>query len=368
MGAPTEYYVDVSVASDGGSGTLASPWTRADANAIQYALDNITRDATNGDRINVRGVAHTSVSPYTLVTTTYGTPNNSAPLWIQGYDTAAGDGGRPTISGSGYLFSTTSNYVHVADLILDGIAININIYGSVIRNKIMNVNTGAAILASTNTPIINNEVYIEGSAIGISLIGSTQCLFNYVEIADSATGLAAIRLNGNGSVAGCNIIKSGNGSNDGILLDSHGTYAVGNSIYSNGGTGKGIHCNGVDYVMFIQRNLVEGFSGTGGIGILTVSNTNSASVLSNSVYNCTTAFSLSADDWLLLANMGNETLGASPFTSPSTNDFTPVDTGSVLSSELGIVKGNNVLNYRGAVQPASGGGGGSASPFGYGFG
>ena len=51
MAVPTKYYIDSSVASDAGDGTIGTPWTRADQNPVQHALDTLTRDATDGDEI-----------------------------------------------------------------------------------------------------------------------------------------------------------------------------------------------------------------------------------------------------------------------------------------------------------------------------
>ena len=59
---------------------------------VQGALDLTTRNATDGDRINVKaGTADTLNA--TLSYTTYGTPVSGAILIIQGYTSTAGDGG-----------------------------------------------------------------------------------------------------------------------------------------------------------------------------------------------------------------------------------------------------------------------------------
>ena len=56
----TNYYVDPGSGSDvTGTGTVGSPWA-----SVQHALDNITRDATNGDQINIKaGTADVLSSP-----------------------------------------------------------------------------------------------------------------------------------------------------------------------------------------------------------------------------------------------------------------------------------------------------------------
>ena len=84
----TNYYVDPGSGSDvTGTGTVGSPWA-----SVQHALDNITRDATNGDQINIKaGTADVLSSPLTLAT--YGTTSATAPLSFRGYTSAAEDGG-----------------------------------------------------------------------------------------------------------------------------------------------------------------------------------------------------------------------------------------------------------------------------------
>lgn len=88
--AITEYYIDPAIDANSGTGTIGDPF-----GDLQYALDTVTRDGTNGDRFNVKaGTAEVLTAALSLAT--YGTPTEAAPLVIQGYTSAAGGdaGGR----------------------------------------------------------------------------------------------------------------------------------------------------------------------------------------------------------------------------------------------------------------------------------
>jgi hypothetical protein len=94
-GTPTDYFVDPNAGDDGtGDGSVGNPWA-----TIQNALDTITRDSTNGDRINVQSTTD-DVLGSALSLATYGTPAFGAPLVFQGYTSSQGDGGVGGISGN----------------------------------------------------------------------------------------------------------------------------------------------------------------------------------------------------------------------------------------------------------------------------
>ena len=105
--ALTNYFVDPAAGSDDtGDGSIGTPWA-----SVQHALDSITRDATNGDQVNIKsGTA--DVLAATLDLTTYGTPTATAPLVLRGYTSAANDGGVGVLSGGGggFNLTPTANY------------------------------------------------------------------------------------------------------------------------------------------------------------------------------------------------------------------------------------------------------------------
>jgi hypothetical protein len=49
MAAPTDSFIDPSIAGNSGSGTIGDPW-----GDCQHALDTVTRDATDGDRMCIK--------------------------------------------------------------------------------------------------------------------------------------------------------------------------------------------------------------------------------------------------------------------------------------------------------------------------
>lgn len=362
MGAPTEYYIDPTVASDGGAGTSGSPWTRADGNVLQYALDNITRDTTNGDRINVKsGTPHTGATA-SLSFTSYGSSTYQTAVIIQGYTSTANDGGKGTILMNSLRDISSRSYLHFIDIIADTCRIKTATGSDVFDCEVRNVSSGDAIYIATTGHAAGNYVSISGSANGINnAAGGNEISCNVIEMADSSTGIG-IRCGSNSLTVRNNIVKMGTGAATGISILGYNQRVANNSIYSNGGTGGGIYLNtGAEINNRIYSNLVEGFSGTGGHGIeLSAGAYSSAyniSVYDNAVYNCDTAYYVK-DDFVVQGGSTNETLSESPFTDAANGDFTPVDTGNVLSPQrTSTVNGIRVNAAKGAVAPASSGGG-----------
>ena len=104
----TEVYVDSSIGADSGAGTIGDPYGR-----LSYAFTQ-SSSVTNGKRYNVKGTS--SGSPET----SFGTPPNgatSAPVYIQGYTTAAGDGGILYVDGGGsaIVSDTNKDGIHCID-------------------------------------------------------------------------------------------------------------------------------------------------------------------------------------------------------------------------------------------------------------
>src|SRR5690242_15767610 len=95
MASPSDYYVDPLNGNDStGTGTSGNPWQ-----TTQKALNTITRNTTNGDRINIRNTA-SDVLTGALSFATYGTPTTVAPLILEGYSSTAGDSGIGTLDGN----------------------------------------------------------------------------------------------------------------------------------------------------------------------------------------------------------------------------------------------------------------------------
>lgn len=352
--AITEVYVDPSIAANSGSGTIGDPY-----GDLQYALNSVTRDATNGDRFNVKAGTD-EVLTASLSFATYGTPSSGAPCVFQGYTSAQGDGGIGGISGAAtysIINTTTLDYIIFIDMHLH--------------------NSGAAVVARVDDfcQFINCEVDnstgngIQGD-IGLTVIGCYIHNIGTYGINNSATGSLiyanylengansfAIGINTSNAVYVIgNIIDIGSGGSEGIRLTGGSGSAINNSIWANGSTGAGIVCvNGIGQHV-VLNNVIEGFSGAAAEGILTQTSASMALYGHNKVYNCTTNFSISGVIFVDLGN--NDSLSASPFVNASGGDFTLTATAAALYSWPETFTQLALANYMnlGALQiaPASG--------------
>lgn len=134
MAAPTNYYVDPLNGNDStGDGTSGTPWK-----SVQKALNTITRNATNGDQINVKAGAADVLSA-ALSITTYGVSTVTAPLILRGYTSVAGDGGVGEISGGG----SVGIIAHSAPFVLNVVDMYLHNCGSATMIDMTTTNGGA---------------------------------------------------------------------------------------------------------------------------------------------------------------------------------------------------------------------------------
>ena len=332
MGAPTEYYVDPAINGNSGTGTIGDPF-----GDLQYALNTVTRNSTDGDRFNVKAGTAESITTDISVST-YGNGTVAAPLIIEGYTSSAGDGGIGEINGGGtsaYIFNGGSCVV-------------------IFRNmKIGNVTTDVIGTAATGSRFLFCEIHTAtfdgtSSTSDLEIIGcyfhdigrySCYCGFyakvmgNYIDVTGGVIGIYL-------TVARCLVdrnIITGNPSSSAILLSSQSTISN-NSILASGSTVDGISDGGSEKTnLLVVNNLVEGFSGSGGVGINLAATTNKSTIDYNAAYNNATNYSLG--DTFYTAN--NEALGASPFAKSGSDTFanrytyfSPVDTGNVQGGAL----------------------------------
>lgn len=338
--AITEIYVDPSIDTDSGTGTIGDPF-----GDLEYAIIQTTFDVTNGTRVNIKsgtaeniGAELETALDDTSVSIAWN-PTRTAPCIFQGYTATAGDGGLGVIDGGaggyGILLDASRNYTSFIDLELR----NTGIYGLLQLNDYCNIircvlhNTSIGVTLGDYCTIIDSYVY-DFTSQGIRLEDYCFCAYNFVDgITGTGTPVHAIYTVGNASTAYRNIIKV-EGATDGIQV-SPSSRIISNSIYSNGGTGQGIVAGAANItVQSLNNNIIEGFSGTGGIGI--DMGTNSAVVVlygGNSVYDCETSYS---DPFIVYTeDYGiNETLSESAFTDPSNNDFSPIDTGNIKEGSI----------------------------------
>lgn len=314
MGTPTQYYVDPAIAGNSGTGTIGDPY-----GDLQFALNSVTRDATNGDQFNVKaGTSEILASALTLAT--YGTPTATAPLIIRGYTSAADDGGIGVVSGNGSVACFTGSPAHtkLVNMRFTNTGSNVVITlgaGALVLACEIDTSTGGGISAGAGGAIIGNFIHnTTGSGV------SSNC-FVYGNTFRNETNDFTQAINVTGGGALFNIIDI-DGASHGILISSSNVFCMFNSIFSNGGTGNGIRQNNTGHTsLVILNNTVEGFSGVGGIGVLLAGQNIDISG-AHLAYNNTTSYSITGDVNVSLGT--NDTAGASPFTNAGSDDFDPI--------------------------------------------
>lgn len=368
--ALTQYYVDPSIAGDSGTGTISDPF-----GDLQYALNTITRDAVNGDQINIKaGTAEVLAASLTLAT--YGTPTDAAPLVIRGYTAAANDGGRGDLNGNAGafpIFLSAYNYVHVIDMICrnvgDAHLLSLGnqaiVMGCIVHTAAKN--DGYGISVGQGAFVANNHVYnVRGR--GINMFGAGVALGNYVQ--DGATyDVQAIFTGGQtGSMVLGNVIRLQRAGSAGIhCFRGWGTLISGNVVYqSAAGTSNGISSGTFEaYAISVLNNIICGFSGAGGKGIF-ADDKHPSAVGHNAFYNCTT--NEQYDAYPLVDLGGDVALAADPFVDAANGDFSLTAAAKTALAAKGWplayfgAHANTVPNLNiGPIQMAAGGGGGAVS-------
>jgi len=314
MAVLTETYADPSIAGNSGAGTIGDPY-----GDVQYAFDTMTRDATNGDRVNI--LAGTDeVLGAAIDFTTYGIPTSAAPLTIQGYTSVAGDGGIGGISGA-------ATYTIFASDAFDRL--------NLVNLHLHNCGSAAIVHIDNNCTMLGCEID-NTSGLGLSMDSGTLIMDCYIHnvgangIGNRASILYCFLENGandfgiaigagtDGITIAYNIISI-DGASNGINVGASvmGNSIVNNSIFSSAGTGYGIRIDG--RFNTITNNIVEGFSGSGGRGY----DINDHTLLygHNKAYNNATNFDVAAGVQHMLDLGNNDVLSASPFVNPSGKDF-----------------------------------------------
>ena len=341
--AQTQTYVDPSINANSGTGTVGDPY-----GDLQYALDTMTRDSTDGDQINIKaGTAE--VLTGSLDFTTYGTPSSTAALSFSGYTSSENDGGIGSIDGDGsYKIASLPNYSMMKDLELFNSGSNQIISGNAyasLTNCELHTQSGGS-YSFYNITLYGCHLHDMSSNYGCGAVNCFGCGFFDVGIY-LFTGYAAVRNVFVRTTTGYTIFGHNQGRFD----------CVGNTLLCNGG--EGLRFTGGSSGSRITDNLIEGTSK----GIYLESG-NAALVFANAVYNSSVA-----DYDIGSAPFGinlNESLSASPFektgalTWPNAKAyFAPANVGNVRTGAI-----SNFDGVKGAinVQPTSGGGGSTFHP------
>lgn len=312
--ALTETYVDPSIAANSGTGTSVDPY-----GDLQYALNTMTRDGTNGDRLNIKaGTAEVMASAITLAT--YGTPGALSPLVFQGYTSAAGDGGIGEINNGGanvsIISSATLDYIHFADM------------------KIGNTGTSQILVLDQSCSFVNVEFHTSSAANAIST--SINCAYARCRV-HTVTGNVAMLVSQSdvdhcvlsygvsgqyalstlGTMTITNNIVSVTNNARGITTAGSQIALRNNSVYSaTGGTGIGITMGSTQGEC--RNCIVEGFSGAGGKGIVISAGCVAKVFGNNAFYNNTTNVTTTGG---FIHRLTDITLTNAPFTNPGSGDF-----------------------------------------------
>lgn len=334
--ALTETYVDPAIAAGSGTGTIGDPY-----GDLQYALDTMTRDSTNGDRINIKTGTDESATSQ-IVLTTYGSPTEQAPLVLQGYSSSAGDGGVFGVDGNNGAYTAINfsgkDYCHFLDGHVHngqqhGIASGN--YGSFLNLEINDIGNGTYDGITTGGLVTISGCHVHDVAGEGLRFTSGVAIGNYLKNDGTRDFTAAIRCNGSGAVALNNIISI-DGASDGIQL-AQGASALGNSILSSAGTGQGlVPTASAQSIMAVINNYLEGFSGTGGVGVdMSTTGTVVQMMGQNAFYNNATHINdpnahliLDLGDDETLSVTGLAKSGSDTFANRFTY-FAPVDTGNM---------------------------------------
>jgi len=369
MGKPTEYYCDPSVAGNTGSGSSGDPFSN-----IQYALDNITQ-GTDGDRINIKSGTDDVLSS-ALTLATYGTPGAGRPLILQGFSGTIGDGDLDAGTGIGGIdldgntMWASAGYDYIWHRHLDihgrgtGTIVDLDNYIMFIECEVHET-SGNGIDVDTHGVILCCHLHdIGGYGLRLTNANGARAYCNYFKndgTNDFGTGIVL----GNQYCAAVGNIISLDGSSNGI--EQYGVIGVmrNNTVFSAGGTGTGIGIvANADTQNEVWNNYVEGFSGTGGIGIDTSALTaNFIPILTNNaVYNNVTNYSTTGE--AIGIEEDNETLSSSGLAKSGSDSFSnretyfePADQGNMRGGSYPAV----LRRDKGAVQHADAAGGGGTT-------
>ena len=319
----SEVYIDPTSGSNvTGDGSIGNPYA-----GLQYAYNNTVFNTTDGTRFNIKAGVSADVTgnaAYVFVDRT-----SAAPMTIQGYASAAGDGGVGKINtGSAAFYNTWRQYIHVADLdVTSTLSYNAPYYG-VATGCIFRGN----ITAYTHARIIGCTVYGQITVDAFCVVSHNLVI---------RTGDRNIGCDGAYTVVANNIVIGG--TNRSINTYATLIWVFQNSVLCAGGTG--IHSQAGTNMWY--NNLVQN-----------ASTAFSSDTLANSAY----SFGNASHGHVTLTNMKplyngpfNDIALAGPvFVDAAGGDYTP----SALAAAGGAgSSGAGDVWFRGAAKPKGGGGG-----------
>lgn len=357
--AYTDTYIDPLNGDDGtGDGTKGSPYK-----TTQFALDNTTRDATNGDRFNVQDTA-ADVFTAAMSFVTYGTPTLTAPLLIQGYTTDEDDGGIGTLDAGGigatFIFATgvSKEHIHLLDLkIVNGLGVAVamaddslcfNVWIDDFNSTSIQMNGGSGIIQCSSSNSLQGFATVQGT--GVQLMNyQNHGTRNMTFLADFSPSAA-----GHGIVFGSIQWQDNYAFAEGVEMGD-GTVILNNTLFCEAGINPAIRNVALRQCNAIANNIIEGYSGVGGVGFdILITGSFWHEIGANAFFNNETDTDTAGDDWYDAGD--NESLGASALTDPTSGNFIPTDQGNVKEGTLYPDRGLNGLiavdkMWKGAIRP-----------------
>lgn len=333
MAAPTDTYVDPSINANTGAGTVGDPY-----GDLQHALDTITRDSSNGDHIHIKAGTDEVMSA-ALSLASYGTPNSSGPLILEGYTTTKGDGGIGSISGGGLVSVIDSGSLDFCFMK------NLKLHNTG-SNKICEINERC---------YVENVEFTNTSGSGLTIDRFTnvhRCTFhniggNAIARVDHGTSIMycyfyndgandinnCIQHNNEGSSIGFNVFNLDNASS-GIFSNHNSPAIFNNTFYGGGGTGQAMDLDTARNCGLVMNNIIVGFSGEGADGIIIRSSRNFASIINNFFYDNTEDIDANGD---VVWQLNNTFLTSDPFVDSSSGNFNLVDSDELKGAALGPI-------------------------------
>jgi len=341
-------------------GTTSKPWR-----SIQGALDLLTKDATNGDQVNIKAGAIQVLQAAIVLTRYGGTYYDGAWLTFSGYTTASNDGGVAEVDGGGFTFiagdpaNVVVKYVKLHSFGNANFGIKLGSNGYIWRCEIhKGVSSPASKWAFTMDSGLISECVIHdiGNSTMYGILGGMNvenCYFYNI----NGIGCAPTGRLWNCVFYNCNVgIQAGFPS-----------MVWNNSIHAGTfTTGTGINVSGGPPIM-IYNNIIEGYSGVGGKGIYSASK-DIFGIGYNTFFNNATPVSFLGDiynDW----RSNDVTASASPFVNPAGGDFAlnPLVSGAIENGRAQTIYFLSTTASkldRGTAQRGAGAGGSvSISPF-----
>ena len=350
------YYVDPSIDSDSGAGTIGDPF-----GDLQYALDSIYHDTTNGDRINIKsGTAE--VLEDALDFTTFGQVSLTGGLTIAGYTSSEDDGGIGEIDGDDTYpvidFSTDVQAMNFIDMKMGNCGAYedvLHMYRGIYLENCEIHTAGGHGIELSNHDLICWKCHFHnlgGNAVDGTNGTDSHCYDCFFEDGGTYQFTSEVLLNC--GAQGCifynyTCTQGINVINKNIHPLNHNSFFPGGTKTSNGiyAGATGLAKNWPSFNLFENCN----------IGIRSPYSTYaSPGIVGNAFYDCTTNFTSPYGDGA--RDVDNEALSASPFEKSGAATFANRKTYFAPADEGNVRTGGLTGGAKGAVAYTAAGGGG----------